>query len=154
MHPAAIVVLRGDRYRPNNRTQEITVVSDVEHISFVCVERAPRRFTRSDTDREVLEKQALPGFRVSREKEKARRDDISDNHADRRKFAVHEFVCPLGMALGFREIGGRGSHRVFARTGLRELVNLQVEKGQAKPYQVRQIATLIRRYDLHLEDAT
>jgi predicted RNA binding protein YcfA (HicA-like mRNA interferase family) len=60
----------------------------------------------------------------------------------------------LVMALGFREIGGRGSHRVFARTGVRELVNLQAEKGQAKPYQVRQIATLVRRYDLHLEDET
>ena len=63
-------------------------------------------------------------------------------------------LVTLVLALGFREIGGRGSHRVFARTGLRELVNLQVENGQAKPYQVRQIATLIRRYDLHLEDAT
>jgi hypothetical protein len=60
----------------------------------------------------------------------------------------------LVVALGFREIGGRGSHRVFARTGVHELVNLQTVKGQAKPYQVRQIATLVRRYDLHLEDET
>ena len=63
-------------------------------------------------------------------------------------------LVTLVLALGFREIGGRGSRRVVARTGLRELVNLQVERGQAKPYQVRQIATLIRPYDLHLEDAT
>jgi predicted RNA binding protein YcfA (HicA-like mRNA interferase family) len=58
----------------------------------------------------------------------------------------------LVMALGFREVSGRGSHRVFARTGVRELVNLQAQKGQAKAYQVRQIATLVRQYDLELED--
>lgn len=55
-------------------------------------------------------------------------------------------------ALGFREIRGRGSHRVFARPGIPELVNLQEEKGQAKRYQVRQVATLVRRYDLTLEE--
>jgi hypothetical protein len=33
-------------------------------------------------------------------------------------------------------------------------LNLQAEKSQAKPYQVRQIVTLVRRYDLHLEDET
>ena len=60
----------------------------------------------------------------------------------------------LLLALGFREIGGRGSHRVFARAGVSELVNLQEEAGQAKTYQVRQVASLIRRYDLSLEDDT
>jgi hypothetical protein len=58
----------------------------------------------------------------------------------------------LVVALGFREVGGRGSHRVFARNGIAELVNLQMEQGNAKPYQVRQVATLVRRYDLNLED--
>lgn len=58
----------------------------------------------------------------------------------------------LVLALGFREVGGRGSHRVFARPGVSELVNLQEERGRAKPYQVRQIVALVRRYDLRLED--
>lgn len=58
----------------------------------------------------------------------------------------------LVLALGFQEVGGRGSNRVFARSGVPELVNLQEEKGQAKRYQVRQIVTLVRRYDLHVED--
>ncbi|MCU1460343.1 MAG: hypothetical protein JWO37_418 [Acidimicrobiales bacterium] len=58
----------------------------------------------------------------------------------------------LVLALGFQEVGGRGSHRVFARVGVTELVNLQEEKGQAKRYQVRQIVTLARRYDLQVED--
>jgi hypothetical protein len=63
-------------------------------------------------------------------------------------------TCSDSSWLSAFEIGGRGSHRIFARTGVRELVNLQAEKGQAKPYQIRQIATLVRRYDLHLEDET
>jgi predicted RNA binding protein YcfA (HicA-like mRNA interferase family) len=58
----------------------------------------------------------------------------------------------LAVALGFQEVGGRGSHRVFSRPGVTELVNLQEEKGQAKRYQVRQIVTLVRKYDLRLED--
>jgi hypothetical protein len=61
-------------------------------------------------------------------------------------------LVKLVLALGFEEVGGRGSHRVFARAGVDELVNLQAERGQAKPYQVRQIATVVRRYDLRLED--
>ena len=34
-------------------------------------------------------------------------------------------LIALVEALGFREVGGRGSHRVFARSGVEELVNLQ-----------------------------
>jgi predicted RNA binding protein YcfA (HicA-like mRNA interferase family) len=58
----------------------------------------------------------------------------------------------LLTALGFTEIGGKGSHRIFARPGMIELVNLQEGGRQAKPYQVRQIAALVRRYALELED--
>lgn len=41
---------------------------------------------------------------------------------------------------------------MFACPGIPELVNLQDEKGQAKRYQVRQVATLVRRYDLTVEE--
>jgi predicted RNA binding protein YcfA (HicA-like mRNA interferase family) len=61
-------------------------------------------------------------------------------------------LIQLVEELGFREIGGRGSHRVFTRADVTELVNLQVEKGDAKLYQVRQIVGLIRRYNLRLEE--
>jgi len=37
---------------------------------------------------------------------------------------------------------------------VRELVNLQHENGDAKPYQVRQIASIIRRYNLRLEESS
>ena len=59
----------------------------------------------------------------------------------------------LLLALGFQQIGGRGGHRIFARPGVTELVNLQEAGGETKPYQVRQVATLVRRYDLVLEES-
>jgi hypothetical protein len=40
----------------------------------------------------------------------------------------------LVLALGFREVGGRGSHRIFARSEVSELLNLQEERGQVKRY--------------------
>ena len=70
-----------------------------------------------------------------------------------RNIAFSDLVA-LVEALRFQEVGGRGSHRVFARPGIAELVNLQAERGQAKPYQVRQVVVLVRRYDLQLEDRT
>jgi len=35
-----------------------------------------------------------------------------------------------------------------------ELVNLQNENGDAKHYQVRQVANIIRRYNLKLEESS
>jgi hypothetical protein len=58
----------------------------------------------------------------------------------------------LVTSVGFEEVGGRGSHRVFARVGVEELLNLQEEKGQAKRYQVRQVAAVARRYGLRPEE--
>ena len=37
----------------------------------------------------------------------------------------------------------RGSHHVFRREGVRELINLQRDGRQAKPYQVRQVRRTI-----------
>ncbi|MCA1705690.1 MAG: hypothetical protein LC808_21495 [Actinobacteria bacterium] len=49
--------------------------------------------------------------------------------------------------------GGGGSHRVFAHPDVAELVNLQdIERGQAKRYQVRQVVGLVRRHDLTLKE--
>lgn len=47
--------------------------------------------------------------------------------------SIAGFVDPV--ALGFQEVSGRGSHRVFARSGVPELVNLQDEaaSGCAPP---------------------
>jgi hypothetical protein len=45
-----------------------------------------------------------------------------------------------------------GSHHIFARPDVPELINLQAVRGQAKPYQVRQFLKLVERYGLSLEE--
>ena len=51
------------------------------------------------------------------------------------------------LRLGFVE-RVRGSHHVFRKTGVRELINLQRDGSHAKPYQVRQVRRVLLRYDL------
>lgn len=46
-----------------------------------------------------------------------------------------------------------GSHRIFSREGIVEILNLQPRKdGTAKPYQLRQVRNVIVRYNLVGED--
>jgi hypothetical protein len=49
--------------------------------------------------------------------------------------------------LGFEE-RIRGSHHVFIRKGVKDLINLQREGSMAKPYQVRQVRAVITEYRL------
>jgi len=51
--------------------------------------------------------------------------------------------------LGFTE-RIRGSHHVFSRAGVPELLNLQPRHRHAKVYQVRQVRWVILRHGLHL----
>jgi hypothetical protein len=41
---------------------------------------------------------------------------------------------------------------VAAHSDIPQLINLQSVRGQAKPYQVRQLMRLVERYDLRLRD--
>ncbi len=58
----------------------------------------------------------------------------------------------LVEAFGFRLARTRGSHHIFARRGIPELVNLQNVAGQAKPYQVDQFLKLVEQHGLTLQD--
>ena len=60
-------------------------------------------------------------------------------------------LCSLLDALGFRE-RVRGSHHIFTRTGVSEIINLQPKGSKAKPYQVRQVRQLIIKYNLGEDD--
>jgi len=63
-----------------------------------------------------------------------------------------EFVdlTALLQALGFEE-RVRGSHHIFMRRDVQELVNLQQDGSKAKVYQVRQVRAVILKYNLALE---
>ena len=51
---------------------------------------------------------------------------------------------------GFQLVRVSGSHHIFQHPGITELINLQNVKGQAKPYQVRQLLQLVEQYDLQM----
>lgn len=46
----------------------------------------------------------------------------------------------------------RGSHHIFTRTGVIEIINLQPRGSKAKAYQVRQVRQLIIKYNLGEDD--
>jgi hypothetical protein len=51
--------------------------------------------------------------------------------------------------LGF-EVRVRGSHHVFSKPGVVELINLQLDGSSAKPYQVKQVRNVIVKYKLEV----
>ncbi len=59
----------------------------------------------------------------------------------------------LVEAFGFRLSRVQGSHHIFTRAGVPELVNLQDVHGEAKPYQVRQFLSLVEKYNLQFTDS-
>ena len=46
----------------------------------------------------------------------------------------------------------RGSHHIFAKEDIVEIINLQSHGGQSKRYQVRQVRHLILKYNLGEHD--
>ncbi|MCC6139974.1 MAG: type II toxin-antitoxin system HicA family toxin [Nitrospira sp.] len=56
-------------------------------------------------------------------------------------------LCHLLKHLGFEE-RIRGSHHIFTKSGIEEILNLQPKGAQAKPYQVKQVRHVILRYKL------
>lgn len=53
----------------------------------------------------------------------------------------------LRDGLGFQE-RIRGSHHIYTRDGIIEIINLQPKASKAKPYQVKQVRALILKYKL------
>lgn len=90
---------------------------------------------------------------MSEEKDPVRRDQTldrilrgtSDSHIP---FAE---LCRLLHRLGFDE-RIRGSHHIFTREGIAEILNLQPKGARAKPYQVKQARNLILKYRLAGEE--
>lgn len=55
-----------------------------------------------------------------------------------------EDLCGLLRHLGFDE-RIRGSHHIFTKEGVEEVLNLQPRGAKAKPYQVKQVRRVIAR---------
>ena len=60
---------------------------------------------------------------------------------------IHMLEC-----MGFELVRIRGSHHMLDHPGVCQELNLQPDRnGQAKAYQVRQVAQVVREYDLGKE---
>ena len=56
-------------------------------------------------------------------------------------------LCELLRRLDFQE-RTRGSHHIFRKEGVEEKINLQKDADKAKPYQVRQVRSILVRHHL------
>ena len=56
-------------------------------------------------------------------------------------------MCHLLRNLGFEE-RIRGSHHIFTKEGVAEILNVQPKGTKAKPYQVKQVRNIILKYKL------
>jgi len=56
-------------------------------------------------------------------------------------------LCKLLFSLGFQE-RIRGSHHIYFKSGIEEIVNIQPAGAKAKPYQVKQVRNIILKYKL------
>jgi hypothetical protein len=62
-----------------------------------------------------------------------------------------EPLCQLLRTLGF-DVRIRGSHYIFFKEGVEEILNLQPKQGKAKVYQVKQVRNVILKYQLGGQD--
>ena len=93
----------------------------------------------------VVECSHLMGVRFRRGE--VREDAASDCT---RLFGCKHFILRLhGSAwhLGFDE-RIRGSHHIFTKEGVADILNLQPRRAKAKPYQVKQVRQIIVRYKM------
>ena len=55
-------------------------------------------------------------------------------------------ICHLLERAGFTRKPGKGSHTLFHKEGVEEIINLQPIGNKAKPYQVKQVRNLLLKY--------
>nr|WP_199291101.1 MULTISPECIES: type II toxin-antitoxin system HicA family toxin [unclassified Sphaerospermopsis] len=60
-------------------------------------------------------------------------------------------MCQLLIKLGFDE-RIRGSHHIFTKEGVEEILNLQPKQGKAKTYQIKQVREVLLKYQLGGQD--
>jgi predicted RNA binding protein YcfA (HicA-like mRNA interferase family) len=55
------------------------------------------------------------------------------------------------ILIGFSE-RIKGSHHIFSKENIEEIINIQEIQGKAKPYQVKQVRNIILSNQLKLEE--
>lgn len=60
-------------------------------------------------------------------------------------------LCYILVRAGFTLRQGKGSHYIYFKEGVEEIINLQPRGSQAKPYQVKQVRDLILKYQPEID---
>ncbi len=81
-----------------------------------------------------------------------RRRKLYDRIASGRSDANIPFEQTVNMLkhLGFEE-HIKGSHHIFSREDVEELIVIQDAGGECKPYQVKQVRVVLKKYNLRKE---
>ncbi len=56
-------------------------------------------------------------------------------------------LCSLLRHFGFEE-RVKGSHHIFTRADIEEILNIQAKEAKAKPYQVKQVRDIFVKYEI------
>ena len=60
-------------------------------------------------------------------------------------------ICHLLERAGFTPKPGKGSHTLFNKDGVEEIINLQPIGNKAKSYQVKQVRNLLLKYQPEID---
>jgi hypothetical protein len=74
-------------------------------------------------------------------------DEIDEWRANPQKVRF-ERLCTIAEVFGFRFSRQSGSHKVYVRDEVEEILNFQDVGGKAKPYQVKQFIDILEKYNL------
>jgi hypothetical protein len=60
-------------------------------------------------------------------------------------------LCFVLERAGFTRRAGKGSHTIYFRDGVEEILNLQPKGNEAKAYQVKQVRELFLKYQIQID---
>jgi len=69
---------------------------------------------------------------------------------NRKNVKYNDFVT-LVLAFGYEYVRSNGSHNMYEHKDVPELLNIQNNKGEAKPYQVKQFLNFVEKFNLRME---
>ncbi|RLI77115.1 type II toxin-antitoxin system HicA family toxin [Archaeoglobales archaeon] len=82
---------------------------------------------------------------------RSKKKEIYDRLKSNPKNVRFTDLCKAAELFGFKYRGGKGSHVVYVKEGIEEILVFQNVGGKAKPYQVKQFLKIVEKYNL-LED--
>lgn len=74
--------------------------------------------------------------------------EIINKLINNNKNIKYSYFCNIVESFGFMCKRQRGSHRIYSKIGVIELINIQNVNGEVKPYQVKQFLSLVKKYGL------